>query len=68
VRKTEKLNSRDECPNQHWFLSIADAQRTIARWRVAFNTARPHRSLAGRTPTQVAEALTLLTNTTRLSA
>lgn len=41
---------RDECLNQHWFVSLADAQRLIERWRVAYNTERPHRSLAGRTP------------------
>lgn len=59
---------RDECLNQHWFLSLADAQRTIERWRLSYNDARPHRGLAGRTPTQVAESLKLLTNSTRLSA
>ena len=59
---------RDECLNQHWFLSLADAQRTIEQWRLGYNTARPHRGLAGRTPTQVAESLKLLTNSTRLSA
>jgi putative transposase len=59
---------RDECLNQHWFLSLADAQRTIERWRLGYNTARPHRGLAGRTPSQVAEVFMLGTNTTRLSA
>lgn len=33
---------RDECLNQHWFLSLADAQRTIERWRIGYNAARPH--------------------------
>lgn len=59
---------RDECLNQHWFLSLADAQRTIERWRLGYNSARPHRGLAGRTPTQVAESFTLVKNPTRLSA
>lgn len=59
---------RDECLNQHWFLSLADAQRTIERWRIGYNTARPHGGLAGRTPSQVAETFTLVNNATRLSA
>ena len=59
---------RDECLNQHWFLSLADAQRTIERWRIGYNTARPHGGLAGRTPSQVAESFMLLNNPTRLSA
>lgn len=45
---------RDECLNQHWFLSLADARRVLARWQHEYNTARPHRGLQGRTPAQVA--------------
>lgn len=41
---------RDECLNQHWFRSLADARQTIETWRVSYNTARPHRALDGRTP------------------
>jgi len=41
---------RDECLNQHWFLSLADAQRRIEAWRVEYNSARPHSGLAGCTP------------------
>jgi putative transposase len=48
---------RDECLNQHWFLSLPDARRTIERWRIAYNTARPHRGLAGCTPLQFMEQL-----------
>ena len=59
---------RDECLNQHWFLSLADARRIIEQWRTGYNTARPHRALAGRTPTQFAESLPTLGNFTRLSA
>jgi transposase InsO family protein len=54
--------------NQHWFLSLADAQRTIERWRLSYNSARTHRGLAGRTPAQLAESFMLVKNTTRLSA
>jgi len=45
---------RDECLNESWWVSVADAQRTIEAWRVAYNTARPHTSLAGRTPEEFA--------------
>lgn len=59
---------RDECLNQHWFLSLADAQRTIERWRISYNTTRPHGGLGGRTPTQMADSFTLVNHPTRLSA
>jgi putative transposase len=47
----ERFNGRlrDECLNTHWFLSHGDAWRTIEAWRVAYDTARPHRAL-GRCP------------------
>ena len=41
---------RDECLNEHWFVSLADAKAVIEAWRVDYNTVRPHSSLAGRTP------------------
>jgi putative transposase len=59
---------RDECLNQHWFLSVADARRTIERWRVSYNTARPHRGLAHVPPAVFAERFKLKNNPTRLSA
>jgi putative transposase len=66
----EAFNSRlrDECLNQHWFLSLADARRIIERWRVSYNTARPHRALGRRTPTAFASNLQAMPNPTRLSA
>jgi len=45
---------RDECLNEHWFLSLADAQAKIEAWRVDYNTVRPHSALAGETPTHFA--------------
>ena len=45
---------RDECLNEHWFVSLADAKATIEAWRVDYNTVRPHSSLADRTPDQFA--------------
>lgn len=41
---------RRECLSQHWFASIPEAQHVLERWRVEYNTERPHRSLAGRSP------------------
>lgn len=45
---------RDECLNQHWFLTLADARQTIEAWRITYNTARPHRGLNRLTPSQFA--------------
>jgi putative transposase len=41
---------RDECLNQHWFLSMQDARRKIESWRVDYNQVRPHSSLGDRPP------------------
>ena len=59
---------RDECLNQHWFLSLADARRIIEQWRLTYNTARPHRGLDGRTPSAFAALFTEAVTSTRLSA
>ena len=45
---------RDECLNEHWFVSLVDAKATIEAWRIDYNTVRPHSALAGRTPLQFA--------------
>lgn len=47
---------RDECLNESWFVSLADAQQTIEAWRVDYNIARPHSGLANRTPAEFARA------------
>jgi putative transposase len=49
---------RDECLNQHWFLSVREAQRQIEAWRVSYNTARPHRGLGHIPPAQFAARFT----------
>lgn len=41
---------RQECLNQHYFLDLAEARRTIETWRMQYNSFRPHRALAGLTP------------------
>jgi putative transposase len=41
---------RDECLNEHWFLSLMDARQTIEAWRQDYNTKRPHSALGYWTP------------------
>lgn len=41
---------RDECLNEHWFVSLADARRTIEAWRLDYNRQRPHSALGYQTP------------------
>jgi putative transposase len=41
---------RDECLNESWFLSLADARRIIEAWRQDYNAVRPHSSLGYLTP------------------
>jgi putative transposase len=48
---------RDECLNAHWFVSLADAQRTIEQWRIEYNEVRPHKNLGRRTPAEFTRAL-----------
>jgi putative transposase len=36
---------REECLNQHWFVSLEEARTTIEAWRVDYNTERPHTAL-----------------------
>ena len=43
---------RDECLNEHWFLSLADARRLIEAWRVDYNRSRPHSALGYQTPAE----------------
>lgn len=47
---------RDECLNESWFTSLADARVTIESWRRDYNEARPHSGLAGSTPLEFAKA------------
>lgn len=52
---------RDECLNETWFVSLRDAQRTIATWRAEYNSDRPHGSLQDLTPTEFAARWTTST-------
>ena len=46
---------RDECLNVQWFRTIVDARDKIERWRVEYNTERPHSGLNNMTPFEFAE-------------
>lgn len=46
---------RDECLNEHWFLTMAHARGVIEKWRIEYNTERPHSSLGDLTPEQFAK-------------
>lgn len=48
----ESFNSRfrQECLNQHWFLSLEDARSKIEFWRLDYNRVRPHSSPSNQTP------------------
>jgi len=52
----ESFNSklRDECLNEHVFLTLAEARETIEAWRHDYNHMRPHGSLGALTPTEFA--------------
>ena len=50
----EAFNSpfRQECLNQHWFLSLEDARVKLSAWQNEYNTQRPHSALGYRTPSE----------------
>ena len=43
---------RDECLNEHGFITMRQAREVIERWRIEYNTERPHSSLDDLTPTE----------------
>ena len=46
---------RDECLNEHWFISLKHARDTIESWRIDYDEDRPHGSLGGLTPNEFVE-------------
>ena len=46
---------RDECLNEHWFLSLGDARHIVEAWRQDYNRDRPHSALGYRTPEEFAQ-------------
>ena len=55
---TESMNGklRDECLNEHWFTSLAEAKAIIEAWRRDYNHVRPHSSLGYKTPMEFIES------------
>jgi len=45
---------RQECPNEHWFLSLTDARSKIAAWRHFYNEEGPHSAPQWQTPAEFA--------------
>jgi putative transposase len=41
---------RQECLNEHWFMSLQDTRNKIEAWRSFYNVKRPHSALAWQTP------------------
>lgn len=54
---------RDECLNEHWFMSLAHAQIVIETWRREYNEERPKKVLGGLTPAAYARQLAVKTST-----
>ena len=52
---------RDECLNEQWFLTLADARQAIEAWRREYNEVRPHSALGHQTPREFAAIAALLT-------
>ncbi len=52
--KIESFNARqrDELLNEHWFLTVDDVRNEAERWRIRYNTHRPHGSLKYLTPAE----------------
>ena len=45
---------RQECLNENWFLSLADARQKVEIWRREYNNERPHSALGQMAPAQFA--------------
>ncbi len=41
---------RDECSNEHWFLTLLEAQLVIEAWRREYNEDRTHSTIGDVTP------------------
>jgi putative transposase len=48
---------REECLNENWFLSIADAREKVETWRQHYNHDRPHRALGTLSPAEFVKTL-----------
>ena len=48
-------SSWQECLNEHWFLSLEDAQEKVDAWREDYNRQRPHSALGNVPAAEFAE-------------
>jgi putative transposase len=57
--RVESFNGRmrDECLNEHWFMTMKHAREIVEAWREDYNNFRPHGSLKNMTPTEFAEKM-----------
>jgi putative transposase len=54
---------RDECLNENLFINLQEARRLVEVWREEYNEQRPHSSLDGKTPNEIAKEEEKLTGT-----
>ena len=54
---------RDECLNENVFVSLQEAKKLVEAWRNEYNERRPHSSLGGKTPNEVAQGKEMRTGT-----
>jgi putative transposase len=54
---------RDECLNENLFVNLQEAKRLVETWREEYNEKRPHSSLKGKTPNEMAKKEEKLTGT-----
>lgn len=57
----ESLNGklRNELLNQNWFYTLDELREALEKWRIEYNTERPHSSLDYRTPEEYKNGLVL---------
>ena len=48
---------RDECLNEHWFMSLPLARTIGESWRDDYNALRPHSALGNQTPQEFAQQM-----------
>lgn len=58
---------RDECLNENYFISMAEARKIIEEWREDYNSFRPHGSLNDLTPGAFEKAHITITNAGKLN-
>jgi hypothetical protein len=59
LQEIESFNGRlrDECLNEHWFMSLPAARVIVEAWRDDYNGVRPHSALGNLTPEEFAEQM-----------